>query len=331
MPSAPQSATQAPVLIAGATGFVGRHLEPALRAAGYRVLCASRDPQRAASRWPQCEWVRLDVEEPASVRALPRCSALFYLVHQMAGGRDYPAREAAAARALREAALSAGASRIVYLGGVAPSGTASPHLRSRLRTGALLREGKVTAIELRAAMIVGEGSASWQIVRDLAARLPAMLLPRWLNNRSSPVAIDDVVAALLWALRDAEPASAHYDVPGPQVCTHRELIERVAGVLGKHPAMVEVPVVTPRLSSYWIALVTRTRLDLAQELVQGLQSDLLPTGESVWTRLSWHTPVPIEVSARRALADEGYATMPAPPALARLAALGREFARMGVA
>jgi hypothetical protein len=175
-------------------------------------------------------------------------------------------------------------------------------------------------------MIVGAGSASWQIVRDLAARLPAMVLPRWLGNRSSPVAIDDVVAALLWAVDTAPTESAWYDVPGAEVLTHRELITRVAHVMGKRPAMLEVPVVTPALSSYWIALVTRIGLELARELVQGLQSDLLPRGEPVWTRLGGQQPVDLERAALLALADEDAGEIPAPAARLRMETLGRNLA-----
>jgi uncharacterized protein YbjT (DUF2867 family) len=315
------------VLLTGATGFVGRHLYPALEAAGHQVACSSRDPERAARAWPRRAWVRLDVDEPASFApALQGCDAVIYLVHQMGAGEDYGTREARAARGLREAAAAAGVSRIVYLGGVAPTGPISPHLRSRLSTGELLRDGPTPAIELRAGMIVGQGSASWQIVRDLAARLPAMVLPRWLNNRSSPIAIDDVVAALLWALRTPLASSAWYDLPGPEVLTHRALIERVARVLGKHPAMLEVPVVSPRLSSYWIALVTRIGLDLARELVQGLQTDLLPAGGSPLANMPGYRPVELEQAFRNALADEHADGALAPATRHRMQTLGRSAA-----
>jgi uncharacterized protein YbjT (DUF2867 family) len=311
------------VLLTGATGFVGSHLFPALRSAGMRVLCASRDPQRAARRFPGRDWVRFDVEDPNSVApALSGVHAVVYLVHQMGGGADYPQREARAARMLRDAAYAADVERIVYLGGVAPPGPVSPHLQSRLATGALLREGPVPTIELRAGMIIGEGSASWQIVRDLAARLPAMVLPRWLHNRSSPVAIEDVVAALLWALSAAPARAGWYDVPGPEVVTHRELITRIAHVMGNRPAMIGVPVVTPILSSYWIALVTRIGLDLARELVQGLQSDLIPGDASVWEHLGDHQRIDLETAARNALACESSGQSPTPEVRVRMEAIG---------
>lgn len=291
------------MLLAGATGFIGRHAFPALQAAGCEVVCASRHPAAAAARHPERNWVRLDMEEPATLApAMAGCRAVLYLVHQM-DRPGYSPREAQAATWLCEAAAAAGVERIVYLGGVAPTGPVSVHLQSRLATGQALRAGNVPAIELRAGMIIGHGSASWQIVRDLAARLPAMVLPRWLCNRSSPVAVDDVVAALLWALSEAPARAAWFDVPGPEVVSHRELLVRVAALLGKHPAMLEVPVVTPELSAYWIALVTRTSLSLARELVCGLQSDLVPRGPSPWAELG-REPLRLDVAARQALRDE---------------------------
>jgi uncharacterized protein YbjT (DUF2867 family) len=315
------------VLLAGSTGFVGCHAHPALVAAGFDVLSATRAPERAQRAHPDRAWVKMDVDRPETIDAALRgCDQLLYLVHHMGGGADYARSEERAALAVREAAERAGLERLVYLGGVEPSGEVSTHLASRLQTGRTLRGGATPTIELRAAMIVGSGSASWQIVRDLAARLPAMVLPRWLNNRSSPVAIDDVVAAILWALRDAPRESRWYDVPGPEILSHRRSIERAAAALGKRPAMVEVPVVTPRLSSYWIALVTRIGLDLARELVEGLQSDLVPRGDSVWDAIDGHEPMTFDEAARHALADETFGSFPAPPTRARLEALGRLFA-----
>jgi uncharacterized protein YbjT (DUF2867 family) len=310
------------VLLVGATGFVGCHLYPALRAAGFRVTCTTRNVDRAKSRFPDRRWATLDVERGFDVSLLSSCRAVIYLVHQMGGGPGYPEREAAAARALRAAAAEAGVERIVYLGGVAPQGAASAHLQSRLAAGELLRAGTVPALELRAGMIVGAGSASWMIVRDLAKRLPAMLLPRWLNNRSSPVAVDDVIAALLWALTEAAPRSAWFDVPGPEVLSHRQLIERVARIMGKRPAIMEVPVVTPVLSSYWIALVTRIGLDMARELVQGLQSDLVPSEAPIWAHARGHAPLSLEEAARLALSDERSDEIPSADAIERLCAIG---------
>ena len=211
----------------------------------------------------------------------------------------------------------------MYLGGVAPQGPSSQHLQSRLRTGEMLRAGPTPTWELRAAMIIGWRSASWVMVRDLAARLPAMVLPRWLLYRSNPIAIDDVVSALLAPLHRRDIPAGWYDLPGPESVTHRDLLRRVAGQMGNHPRFVHVPVLTPRLSSYWIALVTRVDLHLARELVQGLQSDLEPrAGRSLWRLLPDREPIPLDAAIRAALADERCPETPSPATRARLADIG---------
>jgi hypothetical protein len=191
-------------------------------------------------------------------------------------------------------------------------------------------------------MVMGAGSASWQMVRDLAARLPAMILPRWLRNHSQPVFVDDVVLALLASLSLPLPESRWLDLPGPEALTHRELLDRVAERLGRRPLLVDVPVLTPKLSSYWIALVTRTRWSLARELVQGLTSDLLPSGDSVWDQLPAACrssegrclhPTEIDraielcLSDERQLKDEPKGESPGPDALRRLCALAEAWER----
>jgi len=312
------------VLLTGATGFIGQHLWPALAAGGHRVIGTSRDATRAAQRHPDREWRSLDVEDPSTMRAaLEGCDVAVYLVHGLGQGDDYPDREREAAFAFREAAAEAGVRRVVYLGGVAPAGEASRHLKSRLSTGAILRGGQVPCTELRAAMIIGQGSASWSITRDLARRLPAMLLPAWLRNRSHPVDVTDVVAALQWAVEQPDDVPSEWlDVPGPRCLTHEEMLGLVADEFGRHPPMLSVPVLSPRLSSYWIALVTREGLPMAKELVEGLRWDLLPAGESVWERCG-HDPLALEEAVHRAVADEVEARVPSPATMARLKAIGR--------
>ncbi len=297
------------ILLTGATGFVGRHLYPALDAAGLAVVCGTRDPERARRRFPEREWVEIDLDRPHTLEpALAGHRKAFYLVHGMGGGgdgdeSDYVERESGAARDFAAAAARAGLDRIVYLGAVAPPGKPSRHLASRLAVGEILRAGEVPAVELRAAMVAGTGGSSWRIVRDLAKRLPVMVLPSWLHNRSSPVFVDDAAVALLGAL-DLE-GSGWFDLPGPEVVSHRDLLVRVAKRFGFEPRMVDVPFVTPRLSSYWIGLVSGADLSLARELVEGLTSDLLPSGESIWDRLPGRRPTPLDRAIREAIEDEG--------------------------
>jgi uncharacterized protein YbjT (DUF2867 family) len=305
------------LLLTGATGFVGRHLDAALAETSWDVVRATRNPKMAS----QPGWVYLDVSDPSSIGpAIAGCDAAVYLIHSIDDSKDYPAREASGAEAFLAAAERAGVHRIVYLGGVAPKGKASRHLLSRLHTGEILRSGAVSTIELRCGLIIGAGGSSWMMVRDLAARLPAMLLPRWLQYSSWPVWIEDVVLAIVRALDLPERGSAWYDVPGQERMTHANFLSRIAKSMGKDPRLIGVPVITPRLSSYWIALVTRASLALAQELVQGLQSDLDPSGESIWDRLGDENPTEFQTSVYQALEDEMAPSTPTPKLVSRMRA-----------
>jgi uncharacterized protein YbjT (DUF2867 family) len=237
--------------------------------------------------------------------ALDGIDVAYYLVHAMGDGAPgWEARERLAAETFAREAARAGVGRVVYLGGVAPRGPPSRHLRARLETGERLRGGAVPCLELRAGMIIGAGSASWTIVRDLAARLPAMVLPRWLRSRSEPVAVDDVVAALVAAAQAPLPASAWWDLPGPEALSGEALLRRVAAVMGRRPVLVGVPLVTPHLSFHWIRLVTRADPAVARELVEGLRGDLLAQRPGFWAAARLPPPVRLEEAARRALLAE---------------------------
>jgi uncharacterized protein YbjT (DUF2867 family) len=294
------------VLLTGASGFIGRNLHSPLAAAGFEVRCLTRAPEEARRRWPDRTWVGGDVGDPASLApALRGCTAAYYLVHGMASASPgWADAELRWAEDFGEAAGAAGVGRVVYLGGVAPQGNPSEHLRSRLETGEALRSGPVPCLELRAGMIVGAGSASWTIVRDLAARLPAMVLPAWLAHRSEPVAVDDVLAALVAAGRLDLPRSVWWDIPGPEPLSGTEILLRVAAVMGRRPILLKVPFVTPRLSSHWIRLVTRADYALARELVEGLTSDLVATRPGFWRAAGLPPAMALEEAARRALAAE---------------------------
>lgn len=294
-----------PILLTGATGFIGRHAYDALVARGHRVRCASRDPERARARLPGREWVRLDVGDPSSLRAaLEGARGALFLVHAMAEGHGYAERERKAALAFRDAASAAGLQRVVYLGGVAPHGAPSDHLASRLETGRLLRQGEVSTVELRAGMVLGAGSESWKICRDLAARLPFMILPRWLQSRSQPIAVEDVVFALAHALELSPHLCGLYDLPGPEVLTAEQILFRIARLRGTNPRALNVPVLTPKLSSYWLRFVSGADYAIARELVEGLEHDLVATEPSFWSLVPDHDLVPFDVAARRALAEE---------------------------
>lgn len=293
------------VLLTGATGFIGRRVFPALREASWEVICASRDADERAKREPERTWVHFDVQEPSTVEsAVQGADAVLYLIHSMAQAGDFEVKERAAAETVRSAAERAEVKRIVYLGGVAPAGEASKHLRSRMLTGEILRSGRVPTVELRAGMIIGAGGQSWQMVRDLSARLPFMILPRWLQNRSQPVAVADVVFALVHSLELPPDIGGVFDVPGPETLTGEELLKRIAALLGRRPYTLRVPLLTPRLSSYWLKLITRADFGIAQQLVEGLTSDLLAQDPTFWSLAPGRVPTALDVAARTALREE---------------------------
>jgi uncharacterized protein YbjT (DUF2867 family) len=238
-------------------------------------------------------------------RALDGCQAALYLVHGIGEGPDYHRREVAAATTFCQAAAGAGIERIVYLGGVAPANAGSEHLRSRLDVGQILRESSVKTIELRASMIVGHGSLSWLIVRDLAARLPVMVLPQWLKSRTQPVAIGDVVIALVRALDLPLAASACFDLPGPMALSGKAILEQTAQLMGlAHPRMIEVPFLTPRLSSLWVRFVTRAKWSVAREVVVGLADDLLARDDRFWQLIDHPNRLTFAEAVRIALSTE---------------------------
>jgi len=293
------------VLVTGATGFVGSALIPALLAAGHRVRATSR-AEHAASKTSDLEWVRCDIHDAADVdRALQGVDAAFFLVHGMGGAHDdYAAKEQRSAKIFIDAAARAGIERVIYLGGVAPAGEPSEHLRSRLMVGEILRTGTVRTLELRASMIIGNGSASWQIVRDLVMRLPAMLLPSWTASRTSPIAIDDVVVALVRGLSLPLPESAWYDIPGPSIWSGREIFLTLAAMQGRRVPSIGVPLLSVSLSSWWLKLITRADFSLARELVLGFSQDLLPHDDRYWDEIDYRPKWTLEAAARRALDEE---------------------------
>lgn len=293
------------ILLTGATGFVGDGVYPALVRAGFDVLCGTRDPERARHAHPTRAFCRFDLDDVGSVRsALEQVRRAVYLAHSMGDDGDFAQHEQAHAVTFRDVAEELGLERIVYLGGMQPQGTPSRHLASRLNTGATLRSGAVPTVELRATMIIGAGGESFRIVRDLAARLPWMLLPRWLRSESEPVALADVATAIIHALTMPLTSSCVFDIPGPDRLSAKQMILRTAQLMGHSPRAVEVPVVTPRLSSYWIRLVTRANPRVATELVEGLGSDIVASGATLWTRMPSHIRTTFDQAVQHALEEE---------------------------
>lgn len=290
-------------LVTGASGFIGRALVPALCARGFRVLATSR---RIRADAEGVEWRACDLLDPGSLPEVFRGARVaYYLVHSMGGGHsNYRDLERRTAEAFVSAAANAGVERIVYLGGPAPPGVPSEHLRSRLEVGEVLRAGPVPVVELRASMVIGNGSASWQIVRDLAVRLPVMVLPRWLASRTRPIALADVIQALVSAADLPLSHSEWFDLPGPEIMNGQQILERIAALRGRRFLALKVPFLSPRLSALWLRLITRTDFALARELVLGLQEDLLPKDERFWSLIGHEQLLSFDAAARAALATE---------------------------
>jgi uncharacterized protein YbjT (DUF2867 family) len=265
------------VLVLGATGYVGTNLVPFLVAQGYLVRAAARRADSLVARgWHGVETVAADALDPGSLdRALAGIEVAYYLVHSMAAGADFPRLDREAAANFRDAAARAGVRRIVYLGGLQPASGTSAHLASRGETGAILSDGPVPVTELRAGMIIGPGSAAFEVIRDLVFHLPAMVTPRWVRTRSQPIALDDVLDYLVKLPLLGDAANGVFDVGGPEVLSYEELMRQFGELVGRRPLIVPVPVLTPTLSSYWLNFVTAVPTNVARALIQGLEHDVL--------------------------------------------------------
>jgi uncharacterized protein YbjT (DUF2867 family) len=293
------------ILVTGATGYVGGRLVPRLLAAGYRVRCLVRDPARLQGRaWlNQVEVAQGDMLQPASlVAAMRLVSVVYYLVHSLGGGNDFSERDLAAARNCANAAKSAGVERIIYLGGLGdPQADLSLHLRSRHETGAALREAGVPVTEFRAAVIVGSGSLSFEMIRYLTERLPVMICPKWVFTRIQPIAIRNVLDYLVAALDCVASTGRILEIGGQDVLTYAEMMTGYARARGLTRHLLAVPVLTPRLSSYWVHLVTPIPASIAQPLIKGLGNEVIVRDAAALRLFSAIQPLDYATAVRLAL------------------------------
>ena len=268
--------SQGSILITGATGFIGRRLTQRLLDEGYSVRCMVR--HASAGLTAGAETVQGDMLEPATLgRALAAIDTAYYLVHSMSSGRaGFERRDREAAENFVAAANRAKVRRVIYLGGLGETGDdLSEHLKSRLEVAEILKKGTFTTTFLRAAVIIGAGGASFEMVRALVNRLPIMITPRWVTTRCQPIAVDDVISYLAGCLADERTAGRTFDIGGPEVLTYKEMMERFAGIEGKQLYIFPVPVLTPKLSSYWVGFITPVPPSVSMPLIEGLKNEVI--------------------------------------------------------
>lgn len=294
------------ILLTGATGYVGARLLPLLEQRGERVRCLSRSPEKLQhSVGRSTEVVKGDLNDEPSLReALKDVQVAYYLVHGMGGTGDFAERDREAARDFLKVAEDAGVQKIIYVGGLGDEREAlSPHLRSRQEVGRILRSGQVTTIELRAAVILGSGSLSFQLVRTLAHRLPVMVTPKWVETETQPIAITDVLDYLLAALEHDPGSSRVYEIGGSDVTTYGGMIREYSRQCGLKRLMIPVPVLSPYLSGLWLGLVTPANASVGRHLVEGLKNPTIVTNDDARRAMPNVQPISTSEAIRRAIAE----------------------------
>jgi uncharacterized protein YbjT (DUF2867 family) len=288
------------VLVAGASGFVGRRLCPALAAAGHHVVAMTRNP---AGYTGAGRPVHGDVHDPATLDgALAGCEAAYYLVHSLSDA-DFERKDAAAAVAFGHAAAQAGLRRIVYLGGLGDDADAlSAHLRSRRTVEKLLGSAGVPVTVLRAGIIIGHGGISWELTRQLVEHLPAMITPRWVTTSTQPIAADDIVCYLLGILALPEAEGRVFEAGGPEVLQYATMLRRLAAIEGRPLPILPVPLLTPRLSSLWLSLVTDVDTATGRALVDSMTNEVIVRDHSIRDLIPFD-PMPYDDAVRTALSE----------------------------
>jgi uncharacterized protein YbjT (DUF2867 family) len=292
------------VLVTGATGYIGGRLVPRLVEAGHQVRAFARDAGRLQGRFEGIEVAEGDLfDKPSVVRALTDIEVAYYLVHSMSRTRgDFAASDREAAAIFAAAARETGVKRIVYLGGLGePGQRLSRHLRSRHEVGEILRTAGVPVTEFRAAIIVGSGSASFEMLRYLTERIPVMVVPKWVDTPCQPIGVRDVLAYLMTELERPSQESVVYQIGGPDVLTYKAMMLRYAAIRELRRSMVVVPFFTPRLSSGWVHLVTPIPASVARPLVDGLRNPVVVRDPRALADFPGIRPEGYEAAVNRAL------------------------------
>ena len=293
------------ILLTGATGYVGGRLLHSLESAGRRVRCLTRHPEALRQRVAQTtEIAKGDVLDPASLApGMAGVRTAYYLVHSMASANSFEEADRRAAHAFAAAARDAGVRRIIYLGGLGSGNSLSPHLRSRQEVGRILRESGVATIEFRASIVIGSGSVSFEMIRALVERLPVMITPLWVRTRAQPIAIEDVIAYLTQALDLEVNTSRVFEIGGADQVAYLDLLKEYARQRGLKRWMIPVPVLSPRLSSLWLGLVTPVYARVGRELVDSLRNETIVTDRSAEEVFAVR-PLGFREALQRALANE---------------------------
>jgi uncharacterized protein YbjT (DUF2867 family) len=296
------------ILLTGGSGYVGGRLIPLLEKQGVRLRCLARSPEKMRSRvQPGTEIVQGDVLDPASLdRALQGVHTAYYLVHLMSGSKDFEKEDRQAATNFALAVKKAGVRRVIYLGGLGDDADPklSPHLRSRHEVGTILRESGVETVEFRASLVIGTGSLSFDLVKALTDRLPVMICPRWLSTPTQPIAVDDVLAYLL-AAKDMPPSESRvFEIGSEDVTTYGDMIREYARQRGLRRWLISVPVLTPYLSSLWLALVTPTAFEVGRHLIEGLKNPTIVQDRSALAVFPSIHPMGIPEAIQMALSQE---------------------------
>jgi uncharacterized protein YbjT (DUF2867 family) len=290
------------ILVVGASGYIGGRLASVLSSLGHELVLMSRDARPLAGRFPDATVVAADLLEPSSLGpALAGVEVAYYLAHSMGSGeRGFADRDLQAARNFASAATAAGVRRIVYLGGLGDDATnLSKHLASRQQTGKELAAHGVPVTEFRAAIIIGSGSASFEILRHLTERLPIMITPRWVGTRCQPIGIRDALDYLVAAL-DHPEITGVVEIGGPDILSYGDMMRTYARLRGLRRLMIPVPVLTPRLSSYWVSLVSPVPAGIARPLIEGLRNEVVVRDPRPAAAFGL-TPATYEIALQRAI------------------------------